>query len=398
MFELVILAAIGPYLFRRLLAPLLFLVFLVPFGGFLVPSLQRVTAEIAVAGLHALHIPVFSDGLMIEIPEGTFEIAEACAGLRFLIAAIVFGCFFAVVMYRSWTRRAVFIALSVVVPIAANGVRALGIVVLAHILGSAAAAETDHILYGWIFFTIVIMVLIVIGMGFAEQAPPPATPPTGAARPPAPWRAAVAVAAAVLLSAMGPAYAAWLDRDVSRGPIAGLPGVAPPWQLQPDLPLPWRPMVTGADRVFLDAYEAPGIGQVIRFVGLYRLRAIGNRLTTSDNRVADEHEWNMVRGFRTEVSIGGQKAPVTATVLSRGAQRRLVWSFFVVDGTVTDRLIAAKLLQARAALFSHAPQAALVMVSTSVDDSIDRVEERLARFVAANGPLAADLAKSTDGR
>ena len=81
---------------------------------------------------------------MIEIPEGPFEIAEACAGLRFLIASIVFGCFFAVVMYRSYWRRTLFISMSIFVPIFANGLRALGIIVLAHIEGSASAVAADH--------------------------------------------------------------------------------------------------------------------------------------------------------------------------------------------------------------------------------------------------------------
>src|SRR5262245_56973010 len=78
MFEVVLLVALGPRLFWLLLAPLLFLFFLVPSGAFLVPWLQTVTAHIVVAGLHVLHIPVFSDGYMIEIPEGPFQIAEAC--------------------------------------------------------------------------------------------------------------------------------------------------------------------------------------------------------------------------------------------------------------------------------------------------------------------------------
>ncbi|MBV9816305.1 MAG: exosortase, partial [Alphaproteobacteria bacterium] len=101
MFEVVLLVALGPRLFWLLLAPLMFLFFLVPSGAFLVPTLQKITAQITVAGLGLLGIPTFSDGFMIEIPEGTFEIAEACAGLRFLVASIVFGCFFAVVMYQS---------------------------------------------------------------------------------------------------------------------------------------------------------------------------------------------------------------------------------------------------------------------------------------------------------
>src|SRR4029077_622481 len=169
MFEVVVLIVLGLRLFWLLLAPLLFLFFLVPSGAFLVPSLQTITADIVVAGLHGLHIPVFSDGYMIEIPEGPFEIAEACAGLRFLIASSVFGCFFAVVMYRSFRKRVLFIIMSLAVPIVANGLRALGIIVLAHLEGSAAAVEADHVLYGWVFFTLVIMILIAIGMAFAEK-------------------------------------------------------------------------------------------------------------------------------------------------------------------------------------------------------------------------------------
>ena len=43
MFEVVILAALGLRLVRLLLAPLLFLFFLVPSGAILVPSLQKIT-------------------------------------------------------------------------------------------------------------------------------------------------------------------------------------------------------------------------------------------------------------------------------------------------------------------------------------------------------------------
>jgi len=88
---------------------------------------------------------------MIQIPEGYFEIAEACAGLRFLIASIVFGCFFATIAYRSWLRRAIFIGLSAALPIVANGFRALGLIVLGHLHGSASAVAADHVLYGWCF-------------------------------------------------------------------------------------------------------------------------------------------------------------------------------------------------------------------------------------------------------
>jgi exosortase A len=392
MFEVVILIVLGLRLFRLLLAPLLFLFFLVPSGAFLVPSLQTIAADIVIAGLHALNIPTFSDGYMIEIPEGPFEIAEACAGLRFLIASIVFGCFFAVVMYRSPLRRTLFILMSIFVPIFANGLRALGIIVLAHLEGSASAVAADHVLYGWLFFTLVIMILIGIGMALVRKSDrtlpdPPGT--SGSSSEPAAWRFAVAVAAAILLAVTGPAYAARLDNQFPAAllPQADGPSVAPPWHTLSGVSPDWHPLVGGADLEFLESFEEPGSGIILRFVGLYRLRAIGNLLTNSENRLADDIEWRIAERHQAEVSWGGERARVTRAELVNGRHRRLVWSFYVVDGKIAAGLIETKLLQARAVLLRRASLAALVAVSASMDDLQHPAATQLARFLAASQPF-----------
>jgi exosortase/archaeosortase family protein len=89
--------------------------------------------------------------------------------LRFLIASIAFGYLYAILIYRSPVRRGLFIAASIAVPIVANGFRGLGIVYLGYLLGSAEAAATDHVLYGWIFFSIVILILIALGLPFRQD-------------------------------------------------------------------------------------------------------------------------------------------------------------------------------------------------------------------------------------
>jgi exosortase A len=166
--EVLLLAVLGWRFYWLLALPFLYLFFLVPFGGFLVPMLQDFTAAFINHGLDLIGIPHFSNGFTIEIPEGSFYIAEACAGLRFLIASIAFGVLYAGVMYESPWRRAAFIVASIVVPIIANGLRALGIVSLGHILGSAEAATADHIIYGWGFFALVTFLLILLGLPFRE--------------------------------------------------------------------------------------------------------------------------------------------------------------------------------------------------------------------------------------
>ena len=227
---LLFLVVLGWRMWRALAVPLLYLGFLVPAGAFITPALQDFTAGFVTHGLDVLGIANYTDGYIIEIPEGTFFVAEACAGLRFLIASIAFGVLYACMIYRSATKRVLFIAASVAIPIIANGFRGLGIVALGHVLGSAEAAAVDHVLYGWIFFSIVIVVLILAGLPFREDnGPLPVpnggiTPPAPAARPV--WCALVALLA---LTAIAPAAAGWLDVKASTmpqtlagpGPLAG---------------------------------------------------------------------------------------------------------------------------------------------------------------------------------
>jgi exosortase A len=222
MLEALLIALLGWRLARLQAPALIYLIFLVPVGSFLVPTLQSFTAGFIDVGLQAFGIPHYVDAFTIEIPEGVFYVAEACAGLRFLIAAVAFGVLYGFLTYRSVGRRLGFLAASIVVPILANGVRALGIVVAGHLIGSAEAAAADHIIYGWGFFSAVIVLLALAGLPFREDArapaPPMASVPVAAGRP-----AVMIAGAAALLAALGPAAAAALNRPGAI-PDLHLPG------------------------------------------------------------------------------------------------------------------------------------------------------------------------------
>lgn len=213
MLWVLVLAVLGWRVSRAMAAPLLYLVFLVPFGEFATPRLQELTARMIEIGLGVLDIAYHREGMLIDTTVGTFHVAEACAGLRFLIAAIAFGALYAIVMFRSPWRRLTVMVLAVVVPILANGVRALGIVVVAQYLGSAEAAAADHVIYGWGFFSVVMLLLIVAGLPFRQDgaadgpAPAPALP-LGAPRGTA---LAAATGLALALAAAGPAVAMAID-------------------------------------------------------------------------------------------------------------------------------------------------------------------------------------------
>lgn len=225
-----VLAVLGWRFSLAFAGPLAYLIFLVPFGGFAVLPLQHITAWLIDWKLDLVGITHFVDGLMIETPAGLFHVAEACAGLRFIIAALAFGALYALVIFRSPWRRLLVMVLALVVPILANGIRAWGIIVLAEFLGSAEAAAADHIVYGWGFFSFVILLLILAGLPFREDAAPLAAP-RFPSRPGTVARPAMLAAALVLaagLAAAGPGAAATLAYR-SGGPVeTALRLAAPP--------------------------------------------------------------------------------------------------------------------------------------------------------------------------
>ncbi|MGJ8693932.1 MAG: exosortase A [Thalassotalea sp.] len=162
-------AVYGWQLFKFLSFPLFFLIFSVPMGEELVPALQEVTADISVFLVEQMGIPVYREGLYIYIPNGTFEVAEACSGIRFLISMIAIGTLYAYLFYQSPVRRTVFTLISIVLPIIANGFRAFGIIYIGHTTNMEHAVGADHLVYGWVFFSIVLLLLMLIGKLWRED-------------------------------------------------------------------------------------------------------------------------------------------------------------------------------------------------------------------------------------
>lgn len=185
--QALVLAVLGKEITRRLLFPLLYLWFAVPFGEFLVPQLQDVTADMAVWLLRLFDIPVFRDGHFIALPNGDFLVEEACSGINYLIASLALGTLYAYLQYRSYYRRSAFILLSIIVPIVANGIRAFGIILTAHLTNNEYAVGVDHLIYGWIFFGVVMFLLFLLGRSFTDGGPLAAgsapAPAAGRARP-----------------------------------------------------------------------------------------------------------------------------------------------------------------------------------------------------------------------
>jgi exosortase A len=370
--------------------PLLFLGFMVPAGDFLIAPLQDFTAAFSVALLRLVGIPTYVEGILIYIPSGAFEVAEACAGLRFLIANVVVAALFAYLVYdRAW-KRATFLAVGIGLPILANGLRAFGIIVLAHATDHKVAAGADHIVYGWGFFSAVMLVLLWVGNRFADRPvgmPDLAIPVPRRAERPQGRRGMLAACAAALAILAGPAYA-WSvmgpPDGATRRPAAPAAGAA--WVPAP-LPGPaWEPAFEGPDAVVRAAWTQ-GTERAELALAWYDWQRQGAEAVNEGNRFADETSWTRVSTGRAE--IAGR--PARLEVL-RGAQAgRLVASWYWVAGRLTPDPLEAKLLQTWATLTGGSRSAAVVALSAPFDERAEEALSTLQRL-AADLPLEAWLA------
>lgn len=169
--QLLTLSLLGWQLGRQVAFPLFYLVFMVPFGDAWNLPLQELTATVSVAMLNLTGIPVLREGLYLTTPVGQFEVAEACSGLRFLIASIAIGTLFSFLTYRTWWKHLLFVSAILIFSILANCLRAFFLIWIGETSNMQYGFGADHFVYGWLFFGLVMFSMFWLGGRYADPQP-----------------------------------------------------------------------------------------------------------------------------------------------------------------------------------------------------------------------------------
>ena len=90
---------------------------------------------------------------------------------------------------------------------------------------------------------------------------------------------------------------------------------------------------------------------------------------------------------RDRLDSGAGEVPVQTTEVRFAGQRRLVLAWYWVDGRFTADPVAAKLLQAKAALLGGPAAAAVLVVSTPYGADASDARTTLREALAAMAPL-----------
>jgi EpsI family protein len=290
--------------------------------------------------------------------------------------------------------RLFFVALSLAVPIFANGVRAYLIVLIGYLSNSRLAVGVDHYIYGWVLFAIFCVFLFWIGSRMKE--PPVAVHPLNSSaapptEPPDFRRLAPAGLAAILAIVIWPALASRVDAVAPPGvpPRLELPAAIGDWSAADDDSLSrWRPAYHGATAETARAYRR-GNRIVALYVGYYRNQRQGSELISSTNTIISLDkgaEWR--RGWERERAASTSEAGdrIWETDASKHGRRMLVWHRFWSGDRYTPSRFTAKMQQLERRVFRGRDDAALVVMLTPYDKApqVGEAASVLADFYGAS--------------
>ncbi|KQM65642.1 exosortase A [Sphingomonas sp. Leaf17] len=390
-----VVTVLGPNVARGLLFPLAYALFLVPFGEGLEPPLQAVTVAIVMPLLHAAGIAASVDGVLIHAGRYYFEVAEACSGAKFVIAMLAFGALVANLCFVSWARRAVFMAVCLIVPVIANGIRAFGTIYAADRTSLEAATGFDHIVYGWVFFGLVMAGVLAIGWRWFDRAPddPAFDPATLQGRVSHTMPLALAGALVLATAALFPAWSAVLaTRAEPLPPRIDLPDV-PGWHRAPlDTQAAWQPNYPGADHQLFGRYTDAAGHSVDMAVAVYARQREGAELVGFGIGVLREAD-RWVRVADEPAIAGGTAMRITAP----GPVERIVATWYRVGDVTTgdDRRVKIETMKAR--LFGGPLRAVALHLSAVARPGQD-ARGSIERFAAALGPVERMADRMTDPR
>lgn len=354
--------------------PLAYLLFLVPFGDEMVPALQMVTAKLVIALTEWSGIPAVIDGVFIDTPVGLFEVAEACSGVKFLVAMIALGVLVSYACFTRWRSRAWFMAVAIVLPILANGVRAWGTIYIAQFQGIEFAEGFDHVFYGWVFFAVVVAILFAIAWRRFDRDPD-VLGLDFELSPDSRWlvykqfsfNACIGAIAAV--AALTGVWNLLAMRVEANDPAKiALPEVSG-WNRVPYTPTEaWQPKAEGANHRLLGRYVTGNGRQVDVFIAFYTAQEDGREASAYGEGALDPgSDWRWLQP--------GPKAQDATSdyLLIYGRHRRLAQTSYRTGDLSTGSAARLKLANMRDRLLLRPnPTTMLILSSELQDDAVAR--------------------------
>lgn len=161
----------GYRVFRLCLFPLLLLFFMVPVPAQLIAALtiplQLIVTKLSVALASLFGVPIYHEGNVIHLPGGSFEVVQACSGLRSIMALLTLGAVVSYLTLHSTFLRVTLFVLAVPIAILVNIIRVFVLVTVFHYGHLNLSEGTPHTMLGLAVFLAALGLFVLCGRGLS---------------------------------------------------------------------------------------------------------------------------------------------------------------------------------------------------------------------------------------
>lgn len=163
---------LGPKRTKAILFPLVILLLTLPIPLVFTESIHmglRIVATKSVVWLLKIFgVPVYSTGTLLQVENGTLQVADACSGFSTLYAAVTIAILTAY-FCNSVKRRILVLMIAVPLAIAVNIVRVLVLTLLVNWFGLDVLATAAHQISGLLTFMVALPIIFFLGQNPVTQ-------------------------------------------------------------------------------------------------------------------------------------------------------------------------------------------------------------------------------------
>ena len=147
--------------------PLFYLGFLVPPPGWFIDSitapLKLFVSYVTTAGLQAVGIPVFREGVTLMIAQYQLLVEDACSGMNSITGLVAISLFYIYLLRNaSWRYSLMLVILVIPIAVVANIIRVATLVLLTYFFGDAVAQGFLHMAAGLLLFTSALLLVFLV--------------------------------------------------------------------------------------------------------------------------------------------------------------------------------------------------------------------------------------------
>ncbi len=334
------------------------------------------------------HVPTFIDGNLIHISAGTIEVETGCSGLGFLLVSCTMAGYMALRFRPSAGTVAVALGAAALLGIAANWLRIFAIVLIAHYGGMDQPIVHNHIWFGWVIYTSLMVPALWIAVRTLESRAEPGSAPVGRA-----GRVGRGYLLGVLIvAALPPVVGRSLERLAGPGPdtVVSIPdriealdanGQNVVWTRTAEgtPEMMWHPQFPAADEISAASYADETDGRELQVLtARYVRQGPGHEVVGSGNALATA-PWRRAGSSIRKLTTGSNAYAVSEQRFRNDVGEWLcTWSWYRVGAGQAATPVGTKIEEVRQKILGRSDAAIIAVAARASGPSCQDARPALA--------------------